>query len=88
MAVAAGCFLTGQPGGRAGRVLGRSFRDRLARAAPHGSARAQEGPGQKARHQGRQRRPAPAGPFTLGYSHPCDGPRALPAGGMVDALDK
>ncbi len=55
MAVAAGCNLIGQPGGRAGRVLGGFF------AA--GSLVLRRGPcaGQEARHQERHRRPAPAG---------------------------
>ncbi len=55
MAVAAGCILIGQPGGRAGRASWSSplLHGQLARAAPHGSPGAQEG------HQ----RPAPAGVF-------------------------
>ena len=53
MAVAAGCFLIRQTGGRAGRMARRiQPRGRLARAVPHGSPGAQEGPcaGQDARH--------------------------------------
>ncbi len=59
MAVAAGCILIGQPGGRAGRVLGGFFaagslvlRRGLVRAKKH-------------RHQERQRRPVSAGFFIL-----------------------
>ncbi len=43
MAVAAGCILIRQPGGRAGRAGRRTRHGRLARAAPHGSAVIQEG---------------------------------------------
>ncbi len=60
MAVAAGCFLIGQPGGRAGRVWSIARPARLCCAA--WIAGGQEGPcaGQEARHQGRRRRPGGA----------------------------
>ncbi len=67
MAGAAGCCPVLRRPAVETAASGSLLRSRLARAAPHGSPGAQEGPcvGQEARHQERHRRAAPAGLFSF-----------------------